>query len=560
MPVLDRIFAADGAQSGIRDPAEWMYESMGARAAASGVRVTHNRALTLSAYFACQRVISEDEGKLPLIVYRRLDRGKERAQDHWSYTLLHDRANPMMSSQAFRETLTHHALGWGNGIAEIIRTAGGQAAEMWPLHPSRIELKRLGDGTWIYRVWSDREGYWNLRQDQVFHLHGFGFDGMTGYSIAQVARESLGNAIATQEFGGRFFANGANAGYVYQTDKQLTDKAYSRLRESLGEVHQGVENAHKTMILEEGLKFAKTVIPPNDAQWLESKQFNVEEICRWHRVAPHKIQHLLRATFSNIEHQSLEHVADALMPWQVRWEQEIQFKIIRDPLYFAEHLNDALLRGDTLSRYQAHNLGILGGWKVRNEARIAENLNPIDGLDEPLEPVAIAQAPEAKQEEGDKPSDEPPAKPRRKSKEDEEADAATVELRRKAFARIFADAAQRLLNKEHNAVSRAEKKHGVGTQAMSEWARDFLYEHGTECFNTMLPLASAFIENDTARPLLASTDKALKVHLTLWANDHIGQSAEIIEQHGASHGSWKQTRAPQIATALIERLTQWTHR
>lgn len=544
MPVLDRIFAADGAQSGIRDPAELLYESMGARAAASGVRVTHNRAMTLSAYFACQRVISEDEGKLPLIVYRRLDRGKERAQDHWSYTLLHDRANPMMSSQAFRETLTHHALGWGNGIAEIVRTAGGQAAEMWPLHPSRIELKRLGDGTWIYRVWSDREGYRNLRQDQVFHLHGFGFDGMTGYSIAQVARESLGNAIATQEFGGRFFANGANAGYVYQTDKQLTDKAYSRLRESLGEVHQGVENAHKTMILEEGLKFAKTVIPPNDAQWLESKQFNVEEICRWHRVAPHKIQHLLRATFSNIEHQSLEHVADALMPWQVRWEQEIQFKIIRDPLYFAEHLNDALLRGDTLSRYQAHQSGITAGWKTRNEARAAENMNPLPGLDEPLEPVAIAQAPEAKQEEGDKPSDEPPAKPRRKSKEDEEADAATVELRRKAFARIFADAAQRLWNKEHNAATRAAKKHGEDTPAMREWLADFNAEHAGDVIAAMTPLAEAFIENETGKPLTKDAADWIAVQISEHASDPVVDS-------------WKQTRAPQIATALIERLSQW---
>lgn len=556
MPVLDRIFATDGDVSTFRDPAEWLFESMGAFRSASGIRVTPQKALSLSAYLACQRVISEDTAKLPLIVYRRLDRGKERAPEHPAYPIVHDQPNPDMSSMAFRETLTHHAMGWGNGYAEIQRVGAGGVHAMWPIHPSRVEMVRNQDGAWVYRVWSDDGGYYVLEPDRMFHIHGMGFDGRTGYSIARMAAESLGVAIATQQFGGRFFSNGLNIGGVYQTDKKLSDTGYQRLRKSMEDVHAGVDNAHKAMILEEGLKFAKTTIPPDEAQWLETRQFQVEDICRWHRVSPHKVQHLLRSTFNNIEHLGLEHVTDTLMPWEVRWEQEIQRKIIRDPNYFAEHLNDALLRGDTMSRYQAHNLSITGGWGTRNEARIKENMNPLPGLDEPLEPVAIAKAPESKSDDQKPESDEPPAKPAKKRKDEEDAEAATIELRRKAFARVFADAAQRLLNKEQNAVARAEKKHGHNTPAMAEWAREFLQEHGTECYNAMLPLASAFIENETAQPLLASTAKAMTMKLMLWANDHLGESAAIIEQHGASHESWKVTRAPQIATALIERLSK----
>ncbi|MHC4697117.1 MAG: phage portal protein, partial [Planctomycetota bacterium] len=355
-----------------------------------GETVGPDKALTLSAYFAAIRAISEDVAKLPLILYERMEpRGKRRMPKHPVYRLLHDEPNPEMSSMSFRETLTLHAIGWGNGCAEIVRSKQGRALALWPLDPARVRIERDDAKRIVYIVQPvDGGKEITFASRDIFHLHGLGFDGLTGYSVAHLARESIGGALAAERSGAALFGNGSRPGGVLEHPGVLSDEARMYLRQSWEEKHKGAENANKTAILEQGLQFKPISIPNKDAQWIEAREFMVSELARWLRIPPHKIAHMRDATFSNIESQAREYVTDTLQPWHVRWEQEIARKLIpaRSGL-FAEHLVDGLLRGDTETRFNAYRTAILAGWMSRNEARALENMNPADGLDTFLEPL-----------------------------------------------------------------------------------------------------------------------------------------------------------------------------
>lgn len=375
----------------VRTPPDWLHTALtGGDRTVSGETIGPDKALTLSSYYAAIRAISEDAAKLPLILYKRLKpRGKQRMDGTPLYRLLHDSPNREMSSMSFRETMTLHAIGWGNGIAEIVRDKGGRAVALWPLDPSRVRIERGEDKRLKYVVaptGGDKEVV--LQPMDVFHLHGLGFDGLTGYSVAHLARESIGAALATEKSGAALFGNSSRPDGVLEVAESLSDKALQNLRDSWEAVHKGAARAHKTAILEGGVQFKPISVPNKDAQWIEAREFMVSELARWLRIPPHKIAHMRDATFSNIESQSREYVIDTLQPWLIRWEQEIARKLIppRSNL-FAEHLIDGLLRGDTEARFNAYRTAILSGWMSRNEARSLENLNPADGLDEFLTPL-----------------------------------------------------------------------------------------------------------------------------------------------------------------------------
>ena len=375
-------------RSTVRNPADWLAASLGGGdATVSGETISPDKALTLSAYFAAIRAISEDVGKLPLILYRTLKpRGKERATTHPLYRLLHDSPNREMSSMSFRETLTMHSIGWGNGYAEIVRDKARPVA-LWPIDPTRVRIERTDDHRVIYKVAAIEGKEITLQSMDMFHLHGLGFDGLTGYSVAHLARESIGSALAMEKRGAALFGNGSQPGGVLEIPNVLDPDARKHLTESWAAKHKGASNAHKTAILEQGLQFKTIAVPNRDAQWIEGREFSVSELARWLRIPPHKIAHMRDATFSNIESQAREYVIDTLQPWLVRWEQEIARKLIspRSGL-FAEHLVAGLLRGDTTNRFNAYQTAIASGWMSRNEARALENLNPADGLDEFLVP------------------------------------------------------------------------------------------------------------------------------------------------------------------------------
>lgn len=374
---------------------EWdRYFGVGATSYA-GVTVTPESALTFSAYFACIRVIAESVASLPLLVYRRrADGGKERATQHPTYRLLKERPNPEMTSFEFRETLISHTAGWGNGYAEIEWNNAGAPTALWPLNPARMEVTRTaGELRYLYRLPDGTTA--NLPAWRVHHLRGMSSNGIVGYSIAHLAMQSIGLGLGTEEYGARFFGNGARPGVVLKHPGRLSTEAHKRLQDSWKADHQGLSNAHRTKILEEGMGIEAIGIPPEEAQFLETRKLQVVEVARWFRMPPHMIGDLEKATFSNIEHQSIDFVVHTLRPWLVRSEQRLHedfFSEDERDAYFVEYLVDGLLRGDTPSRYSAYAVGRQNGWLSANDIRGFENMNPIEGGDEYLVPLNMVPA------------------------------------------------------------------------------------------------------------------------------------------------------------------------
>lgn len=404
--------AMSGPLSGIATPEKWVVDWFaGGTANSAGVRVDQDTALTYSPFFAGVRVISEDLGGLPLHLYERLTpRGKQRARSHPLYRVLNLEPNPMMTSVQLRETLQGHCLTWGNGVANVVWSREGQVAELWPLRPDRlrIECRRTGPGRLHrYYVYEDsvNDIYATLLPGEVLHIAGLGFDGVRGYSVVDMAANSIGLGLATEHHGAKFFGNGANPGGVLSHPGVISDGARKRIRSDWEATHKGLDRAQRVAILEEGVSWQQIGVPNDNAQFLETRKLQVTEMARWLRIPPYKIQDLERATFSNIEHQGLDYVSTALRSWLVRWEQAIATQLLlpseRDR-YFAEHLVDSLLRGDTASRYAAYATGRQWGWLSANDVRDMENANPVPGGDQymvPLNMVPATSAPGAGGEE-----------------------------------------------------------------------------------------------------------------------------------------------------------------
>lgn len=336
---------------------------------------------------ACVRVISEDLASLPLPVYKRLARGKERAPDHALYEVLHDQANPEMSSYAFRETLQAHVETWGNGYAFKEWNGAGQLVALWPLRPDRTKAARIRnpDGTPGRLVFQTmlRGQDVALLAEEVFRVHGLSFDGTTGYSPVALAREAIGIGMAAEEFAARFYSNNGMPGGVLEHPKTLSDEAFKRLRREWVEMHEGPDNAWKMAILEEGMKLHNLEVPQKDAQFLETRKFQVTEIARMWRVPPHMIgDHEKGATYASVEQQSIDYVRHTLRSRLVRWEQAMRMQLFTPAerkTYFAEFLVDGLLRGDFKSRMDGYKIGRDGGWLSPNDIRGMENQNPIEG-------------------------------------------------------------------------------------------------------------------------------------------------------------------------------------
>lgn len=351
--------------------------------------------LSLPAVFACIRVLSETIASLPLLTYRvRRDGARERATDHYLYRMLHRQANPEMTAFEFEELVSSHCAGWGNAYAEMVIDGAGRVTEVWPLRPDRMIVRRRnGLLEYLYT--------WPNGQQEVFpawrihHRRALGGDGIVGYSPLRVAMLAVALGLATEEFGARFFSNGARPGFALEHPGALSDKAYDRLRASWREEHQGVANSHKTRILEEGMKIHEIGIPPEEAQFLQTRTFQAQEIARIFRVPPHKIGLLENATFSNIEHQAIEFVTDTIRPWLVRFEQAIWRDMLSAPdqeSVYAEYLVDGLLRGDLASRYNAYATGRQWGWLSVNDIRRLENMDPVKSGDVYLQPLNMAAA------------------------------------------------------------------------------------------------------------------------------------------------------------------------
>jgi HK97 family phage portal protein len=353
---------------------------------ASGVEINDYSALSCMAVFAAVRLLSETIGSLPGHVMRHTDAGKEKALTHPLYPLIHEQPNAEQTAMEWRETAMCHLLLRGNHYSEKQYDAAGRLIALWPIHPDRVKVQRASVNAPLdYLITIPGTGQTVLlRQERMLHLRGLSSNGVTGLSPIAAARQAIGLALAAQEYGGRLFKNDTRPGGVLEHPQKLSEGAYKRLKTSIEEQHQGLTNAHRMMILEEGMKWSQVGINPDEAQFLESRKFSVTEIARLFNIPPHFLRDLERATFSNIEQQAIEFVVYSVRPWLVRFEQRLKIELLSEQdrlAHFIKFNVDGLLRGDIQTRYAAYQTAKQNGWMNADEIRELEDLNPIPGGD-----------------------------------------------------------------------------------------------------------------------------------------------------------------------------------
>ena len=356
----------------------------------SGKRVNERSAMQMTAVYSCVRILSEAIASLPLNVYRyNKDGGKEKAYDHPLFRLLHDEPNPEMTSFIFRETLMTHLLLWGNAYAQIIRNGKGEVVALYPLMPDRMTVDRDEKGQLYYKYTKSNDDAPTMEGTTVYldpsdvlHVPGLGFDGLVGYSPIAMAKNAIGLAIAAEEYGSKFYANGAAPSGVLEHPGTLKDPA--KVRDSWNAAFGGSSNSHKVAVLEEGLKYTPISISPNEAQFLETRKFQINEIARIFRVPPHMVGDLEKSSFSNIEQMSLEFVKYTLDPWVIRWEQAIRRTLLtpdEKSQYYVSFNVEGLLSGDYQSRMNGYAIARQNGWMSANDIRELENLDRIPAED-----------------------------------------------------------------------------------------------------------------------------------------------------------------------------------
>lgn len=347
----------------------------------SGKMVNARSSMQTTAVFACVRIIAETIASLPLHTYRYVGDGKERDYDHTLYRILHDEPNAEMTSFTFRETTMAHLLLWGNAFSQIIRNGRGDVMGLYPLLPDKMAVDRDSKGEIYYAYKKEGQTYY-LGPDEVLHIPGLGFDGVMGYSPVALAKNAIGLNIAAEEYGGRFFANNATPSGILSTAGTLKDPG--KVSDAWQAAYGGTRNSNKVAVLEEGLQYQPISMPNADAQFLETRKFQIEEICRIFQVPPHLVADLSKSSFNNIENQSISFVVHTIRPWLVRIEQAMNRKLFKETEKgecFVSFNASALMRGDYKSRMDGYAIGIQNGFFSVNDVRRMENLDPISAED-----------------------------------------------------------------------------------------------------------------------------------------------------------------------------------
>lgn len=368
-------------------------------------QMTADSAMRLTAVYACVRVLAESVSMLPFNLFREAADGSKTPEKlHWLYVLFAVRPNDFQNPMEFREMMQMHLALRGNAFARIVSDGAGVVTDLIPIHPDRVTIEMLGDTNWRYHVRNADQSETTLNRGSMFHIRAMSPDGIVGLNPIAASRESIATGLSAQDYGMRYFQNDATPGGWIEYPGQFKDDEQKRMFRNRWQEQQGGKNRHKTAILEFGMKYHPIEVSNADAQYLETRKFSVSEIARLFRIPPHMIGDLDKATFSNIEQQSLEFVMHTLTPWLVRWEAAIRYSFVdpEDDLNI-EFPTRALLRGDAAARATYYHNGILDGWMTRNEARLSESLNPLDGLDEPLRPLNMVEENEA--ENGTDPND-----------------------------------------------------------------------------------------------------------------------------------------------------------
>ena len=556
-------------------PTQWLVDYFGGRESRSGVTVTEESALYCTAVYSCIRLLSSTLASLPLFPYKRMERGKERSYAHPTYKILHDEANPEMTSYMFRETLMAHILIYGNGYAQIVKDESGYPSQLWPLRPDRMTIKRENNQL-VYKYNLPNAGEKLFNRSKILHIPGLGFDGIQGYSSIKLLNEAIGLSLATEQFGAMFFGEGTHpsATVTLPPDKNLGKDPDPTFLKSLKSGFAGLGKSHSLMLLEEGMKLDTIGVDPEKAQALQTRKYQVNEIARFYGIQPHMIGDLERSTNNNIEEQGLEFVIYTLRPWLVRWEQCLKQQLLSEnekKKYFYEFLIDGLLRGNQQARSEFYQKGVNNGWFSPNDILEMENKNPVKGGDQhfiPLNLIPLDMAGESlKQEENLNEKDEKSSEIEEKSQKDIETRAKMAVLARrrlkKAYKPMFFDAATRIINREKNDIIRESKKLLNRSQADFDAYLDKYYEkYGNFIEKNMLPVLISYAEAVTGAiadetgvelTMNAELEKFVRDYMAVYVQEHTISSREQLKsvvrkaiEEGKDENS-----------AVEERLTQW---
>lgn len=552
---------------------------------AGGRAVTAGDALQIATVYACISRITETVATLPRHVYRRLPSGgKERANAHPAYPLLHDRPNPEMTAVAFWEALSGHVLLCGNGFAEIQRDRGDRPMALWPLRPDRMTLKRdeRGELVYVYRLPGGEPI--TFAQRDILHLRGLSSNGLIGYSPIQLAAQTLGEHLDAETFGAKFWSNGSRPGGVLQLKNKLSDDGRARLKAQWEAAHQGTNNAWRVAVLEEGVSWQQIGLNMDQAQFLETRKFTQSEICGIYNVPLHKIGNYDHATFTNVEELNIDWASSSIRPWCVRFEQELSRWLIPEPDFYAEHVIDGLLRGKAQERFAAYAVGRQWGWLSADDVREKENMNPLpDGQGQiylvPMNMVPADQMDQPQPAEGGAARSLP-------SEQRAAGDGSAASRLRlaKRYRRLFVDAATRVVRREVTDVRQAAQRLLTRDAAsFRDWLREYYERTLPEAARrTLLPVMMTYadiIRDDAlaeigqpAGELTPEAERFVQEYARAFATAYAGRSRGQLEQQlrlGTEPDSeedeldlvsqrldeWGETRADKVADIETTRLS-----
>lgn len=533
---------------------DFWYKPVGSPSSA-GIVVKPDTAMAVSTVFACIRLLGESLGSLPWRVYQR-DANDPRkstvAQDHALWSVLHTRPNRWQSPIEFREMAVAHVCLRGNFYARGIISASG-SLELQPLNPDCVVPDLQENGSVRYQWRRPGRPPVMLNEGEVFHVRGMTLDGVTGVSVLEYARHAVGSAIAQETHGASLFKNGGLPTFWISRPpgQRFTPEARKNFRASWRQLHGGAENAGNPPILEDGMELKELGLTNRDSQWIESRGFSAEEICRFFRVPAHLVGLKAAAAQGTVEQQGIEYVVYTVAPWAIRFEQAAQRDLFdEDTPYFNKLVLDGLLRGDQKSRYESYNIGVQGAWLTINEVRELEDRNPIEGGDTPRFPTNMQPAgggPD-RNEQGGQPGKGRPKAPAPDSVEEDDSPTAYEKRRGNstaAFGPLVDDAARRIAAAEISGLKPRAGKAEDDRPRFDKWASGFYQRHHAYALQVVTPLVEAWTEAVGFGPLAAEV--AADVAAMPGAIDADDVLALI--------DTWATTRAAEVAAVLLPHFT-----
>jgi len=390
--MLSALMDAVEARTNYANPANWFKDYfLGGEESTSGIRVSGPTALTYAAVYRAVNLISDYVGKIPLVLYKRTSGNeKEPDKNHPAYRLLRFKPHPVITAFPFRKTLQSHALLHGSGYAWIARDGAARPLDMTPLDPVVTYPEIVNGRLWYVTIVENKP--YKILPENIFHLRGLPKNGIECYSVIGRASESIGLGLAARKYGAKFFKNNGFSKLALEHPGRLSSEARKGIRDSWMEIHSGLENAHKPIVLEEAMKIHAFTMNMEDAQFLETRQFEIREIANWFGLPPHKLGDTTRTAFASLEQENQSLLDDCLDPWFCAWEEECRDKLLTEAekeadSHVVEFKRQALIRANMVDRSNSYRVAVGGPWMAANEVRALENMPAIDGGDELVKPL-----------------------------------------------------------------------------------------------------------------------------------------------------------------------------